>query len=314
LVYLIIPNYNGITYLGTCLSSLGNQTFRDFKIIIVDNGSNDYSVEFINENYPEVEVIKLTKNFGFAKSVNIGIKRALEDKLTTHIVLLNNDIECDNEFLNELLCGFISPDVASVCPKMLNYYKKDVIDNTGDFVKKRGFPYMRGKGEKDTGQYDNLEFVFGTCAGASIYKREVFEKIGLFDEDYFAFLEDVDLSFKLQYQGFKCVYNPKAVCYHVRGGTIDSNKSYHIYLLERNLFALRVINYPISILIIYSIYYQLARIYRFLEYFFASPKLFVSAVKGFLHGLIMLPKSISKRNINFKNIIVDIGYIKSIMK
>lgn len=299
----------------SCLSSLRDQVVNDFETIIVDNGSTDQSVEFVNEHYPEVQLLELNENMGFAKATNIGIRKALMDKDVHYIVLLNNDIECDRNYLLELSKSFDNDEIGSVCPKMLNYYNRDVLDDTGNIINKKGFPYSRGQGQKDLGQYDTTELIFSACAGAAMYKKEVFDDVGYFDEDFFAYYEDVDFGFKLQLYGYKCIYNPKAVCYHKRGGTTSTNKNLYIMLIERNIVTLRIKNYPFTILFTYSVYYQLARIYRFLKYIFlVSPSYFFSAFRGYLQGIFMIPKSLIKRYRVLQNKKVDSKYIKNIMQ
>jgi Predicted glycosyltransferases len=178
MVTIVIPNYNGIDHLDECLNSLRNQTLKLFQILVVDNGSTDSSVAFIENNYPEVKLIKLNTNVGFSKAVNKGIKYAIEEFKSQYIILLNNDIKCSNSFVEEMIKGFVSEEVGSVASKMLNYFQNSIIDNAGDFIKKMGSPFARGHGEKDNGQYNTPEFVFGACAGAAIYKAEVFNDVG----------------------------------------------------------------------------------------------------------------------------------------
>jgi hypothetical protein len=313
MICIIIPNYNGVEHLTECLRSIYNQTLQDFSSIIVDNNSTDISVSYVKTNYPATKVIELDDNYGFAKAVNIGIKYALKNYDPDYIVLLNNDVECDKNFLDELLKGFISEEIGSVSPKMLNYFHRNIIDGAGDIASKRKLPFPRGRDEKDIGQYELSGYIFGACAGAVMYKSAVFKTTGYFDEDFFAFLEDVDFSFRLQYLGYKCYYNPKAVCYHKRGATISSNRSFHAFLLERNIITLRVKNYPFSVLILFSIYYQLERLYRFLKYFYHSPFYFLSALKGYSCGLFLIPKSFFKRINILKTRKVCTKYIISIM-
>jgi GT2 family glycosyltransferase len=292
--------------LETCLASLYKQFFKDFSIIVIDNASSDSSVHFIKEVYPNVQVIQLESNFGFAKAVNIGIKSALNDFSTEYILLLNNDIETDENFLQELLNGFISSEIGSVACKMLNYYSRNIIDDTGNFIKPKGSPFMRGHGELDEGQYDSPEYIFGACGGAVLYKKVVFERVGYF--------EDVDFSFRLQYSGYKCYYNPKAICYHKRGGTISSYKKMHIYLLERNKIILRIQNYPFVILLKYCIYYQLSRIYNYIKLLITgSPILFFYAVKGYISGIFEIPIALKKRKTLFISKKVSSKYIKWII-
>jgi len=311
MISIVIPTYNGKQHLQQCFDSLLNQRNnnskyginKDFCVLLVDNGSSDNTVDYVGSLYPAVEVIKLDKNYGFAKAVNEGIKRSLSDKSITHVMLLNNDIECKEDFLEEMMNGFVDADVGSVACKMLNFYDRNKIDDVGDFIKLIGSPYARGHSETDNGQYDKPEYIFGACAGASIYKREVFEKAGLFDEDFFAYFEDVDFSLRLQMFGYKCYYNPGAVCYHKRGSTTGHISGFQTMLCEQNLISLRAKNYPLCTYLMLQPLFVLARIKRYLQFAFSKhPGLFVKALQGYFNGLKQLPKSIKKRNILFGKI------------
>ncbi len=314
-VVIIIPNYNGMQHLEMCLRSLKYQLFNNYKIIVVDNGSTDNSIKYINDNFYEIDIIPLKTNKGFSVAVNIGIKRTLEVYCPDYILLLNNDIECEKDFLTELLKGFNDSNVGSATPKMLNYYRRDILDDTGNFISKKYMPYPRGQGQKDLNQYKSNDFVFGACAGAAMYKSEVFLKVGLFDEDYFAYYEDIDLSFRLQTAGFECKYVPDSVCYHKRGGTMSSKPNFHIYLIERNLVLLRLKTYPIEILALYSLYYTVSRIIRFIRYFInVSPSYSFSAIKGYFIALCMIPKTLFKRRKLWKSKKVSRKYIKNLFR
>lgn len=287
---------------------------NDFSVIVVDNGSSDDSVELLRNNFPDVSIISNQFNTGFAKAVNDGIRLSLKDESVSHILLLNNDIECDRYFLEEMSKGFIDSSVASVACKMLNFYNRDILDDTGDFLRKGGLSIQRGYGEKDTGQYDSQNFIFSACAGAAMYKRDVFEIVGFFDEDFFAYLEDIDFGFRMQLSGFKCYYNPKAVCYHMRSATTIDKKHLPTYFSERNIIFLRFKNYPLGILLKYFLHFNLGRIRRF--YIFAryySLELALNVPKGYFAGIIKLPKMYSKRKFIQKNRKVSNKYINSIL-
>lgn len=267
---VVIPNYNGISHLKNCFESLRKQDFRKFRIVMVDNGSSDDSVQFTAENYPEVEILRIENNAGFAPAVNKGIKYLLEDGNVEYILLLNNDIECAPDFLAEIHNGFSDEKTGSAACKMMNFYDRSVIDAAGDFVSMKRTPWARGNGERDNGQYDTPEYVFGACAGAAIYRRGVFEKAGFFDEDFISYFEDVDFSFRLQLCGFKCFYVPAAVCYHKRGATTKQWKGYETKMCERNLIALRLKNYPASLYSKCMIFFTAARVKRYLKFFFTD--------------------------------------------
>ncbi|MBI5403112.1 MAG: glycosyltransferase family 2 protein [Ignavibacteriae bacterium] len=319
MITVVIPTYNGLKHLETCFDSLRNQKFESFaekpevRVILVDNGSSDGSVEFVTKNYPEVEIIKLDKNYGFAKAVNEGIKYSLESGDTKRILLLNNDIECADNFLEEMLKGFTDDFIGSVACKMMNFYNRDVFDDAGDFIKLIGSPYARGHGEKDTGQYDKPEFIFGACAGAAMYRSEIFGEIEFFDEDFFAYYEDVDFSFRIQIAGYKCFYNPKAICYHKRGATSGYTSGWQTMLCERNLIAMRIKNYPLSLYIKLTPLFFIARLKRYCGFLRAGwYKVFFSAVSGYLKGLARVPSSVIKRRKVQKMKKVDNKYIYSV--
>jgi GT2 family glycosyltransferase len=316
MIDIIIPNYNGLENLKCVLQSLKAQSVKDCGIIIVDNGSTDDSVKFVESEYINVIVIKNKTNLGFSKAVNIGIKYSLEKNNPDYILLLNNDIELEKDFIEKGLNTFTNVKEADfIACKMLNFYKRDIIDDTGDFIRKSGgIPMARGHGEKDEGQYNKPEFIFGACAGAAFYKSELFKKTGLFDEDFFAYLEDVDLSFRFRLAGYKCYYNPEIICYHKRRETTNRFDGWETFYTEKNLVALRLKNYPFWLYIKYSPLFFLARVKRFIKYTGSIyPKgTFGYAVKGYLKGLREIPKSLAKRKIIQMNKKVNSKYIGKI--
>jgi len=215
-VTVVIPNWNGKHLLKTCLDSLRGQSYSNHTIIVVDNGSTDGSVEYLAELYPEVEVACFAENRGFSVAVNEGVKRATGD----YIALLNNDTEVDPRWLEELVGALERhPEVGFCASKMLNFYRRNILDTAGDGFSRYGLAFKRGSRRADGPEYNSEEYVFGACGGASIYRRKLFEEVGLFDEDFFAYLEDVDLSFRAQLKGFRCLYVPTAIVYHMVGGT-----------------------------------------------------------------------------------------------
>lgn len=315
MISVVIPNYNGVHHLKTCFDSLLAQSYRDFKVFLVDNNSSDDSVKFTRENYPGVEVIQLDYNTGFAKAVNTGIKHSLQNPEFDYILLLNNDIECEPDFLEEMLKEIKTDEVGSVACKMLNYYNRDIIDDAGDFIKRKGSPYPRGHGEKDFGQYNKAEFIWGACAGAALYRKEIFNDVGFFDEDFFAYYEDVDFNFRMQLMGYKCYYNPAAVCYHKRGATLKDKGEIQTMYCEKNLVAVRLKNYPTGLLFRWSLFFMLVRMKRYLEFLINhSPKLCWFAVKGYLKGLAEIPRSLSKRRKIQRERKVTTEYIKTTFK
>jgi len=274
----------------------------------VDNGSIDGSVEFLKKNYPKVEVFTFPENRGFSAVVNLGIKKAKG----RYIVLLNNDTEVDGNWLKSLVTEAEKSDIKTVsfASKIVNFYQRDLLDDCGDGYTWYGRAYKRGLKQKDKGQFDKKEFIFGACAGGALYKRELFEKVGLFDEDFFAFNEDVDLSFRAQISGFKCLYVPQAVVYHKKGGFADNPVAF--FLGVKNTLNVIVKNWPTKF-----IFLNLPKvIYAQLRIFFASLKLgfYTAFPKGYLCFLLQLPKMLKKRRDIQKLRKVSDGYLKSIIE
>ncbi|MCL4458491.1 MAG: glycosyltransferase family 2 protein [Chloroflexi bacterium] len=208
---VIIPNWNGARLLPTCLDSLRSQTYRHFETIVVDNGSTDDSVQLITQHYPEVVLIKLPQNRFFSGAVNEGIRRSRGEI----IAVLNNDTEVAPQWLAELCTALEGDPQARLCAsKILLFDRRDTIHSAGDFYTCDGRPGNRGVWQKDDGRFDDQIYVFGACAGAAAYRRSLLEEIGLFDEDFGGYCEDVDLSFRAQLAGYRCRYVPTARVYH----------------------------------------------------------------------------------------------------
>lgn len=218
-ISVIIPNWNGACHLPDCLDSLAAQTCTDFEIVIVDNGSEDESLELLARDFPQVPVIRNEQNLGFSAAVNCGIK-ATEGEF---VVLLNNDTRAEPNWLQRLLDAMDDvPDASFAACKMLRYDPPHDIDAAGDrYSLWRGSGINIGTGEPRD-RYDRPAWVFGACAGAAIYRRELFEDIGLFDEDFFLIFEDVDFSLRAQVAGHRCLYVPEAIVYHKRGASTDT--------------------------------------------------------------------------------------------
>lgn len=239
-VTVVIPNYNGISYLPICLDALRRQRYRDFETIVVDNGSKDGSQDFIREDYPEVRLICLPENQGFCGAVNVGIRACR----TPFVILLNNDTQVRPGFVRGLLMAVKkSPRRFSCSAKMIQYHDRRYIDDAGNYYTALGWAYARGKG-RPVQDYCREKAVFAACAGAAIYRREVMERIGYFDETHFAYLEDLDLGYRARIHGYVNVFAPKAQVYHVGSGTTGSRYNpfkvrysarNNIYLLYKNM-------------------------------------------------------------------------------
>ena len=226
---VVIPNFNGKHLLKQCFESLKIQNCS-MDVIVVDNGSADGSADYIKQNYPEFELIENSTNLGFSKAVNQGIMASN----TEFIMLLNNDVVLEENAINNLLnCIKQDKRIFAVASKMLNG-DKITIDDVGDDYTLLGWTKKVGNGKSEA-SYTMEREIFSACAGAAIYRSKVFNEIGYFDESFFAYMEDVDISYRARIHGYKCVYCPKAVVYHLGSATSGSRyNSFKIKLAARN--------------------------------------------------------------------------------
>lgn len=239
---IVIPNYNGMAFLESCLSSLEVQSYQQFSVLIVDNGSTDGSVEWLRAHESaRVRVLYLTENTGFAAAVNTGIKASD----TPYVLLLNNDVRAEERFVEELVRAISrSRRIFSVASKMIRMYEPELMDSAGDQYTVAGWAFNRGTGRRIS-HYNRSCRVFSACAGAAIYRRSVFETIGYFDENHFAYLEDIDIGYRARLHGYINFYTPKAVVWHVGSGTSGSRyNEFKVKLTIRNNIWLNYKNMP----------------------------------------------------------------------
>ncbi len=261
MISVVVTNYNGRHYLPDCLSSLALQTCRDFETIVVDNASTDGSAEFVEEHYPEVRIVRNRENLGFAGGTNAGIRAARGE----YILTLNNDTRADPHFMERLRSAMDADPGTGMCAaKML--FPDGTINSTGICISRSGAAWDRGMYEPDRGQYDHLEEVFGPCAGAALYRREMLDEVGLFDEDFFLYMEDVDLAFRARLAGWSCRYVPEAKVYHHHGGTAGVGTDLAVYYGNRNVVWYVVKNFP-SRLLVTSIPWILGRNLAVIPYY-----------------------------------------------
>ena len=249
-VSVVIPNYNGIEYIKTCLDALQRQTYGKVPIVLVDNGSTDGSRELVETSYPQVKVIVFPENTGFCHAVNVGI---LETN-SPYVILLNNDTEVAPDFVEKLLSGIKKRKKAFSCAaKMIQFRNRTLLDDAGNYYNAFGWAFARGKGKPVT-LYEKPEKIFASCAGAAIYRRAVLDKIGLFDEEHFAYLEDIDIGYRARIYGYQNWYLPDAKVYHIGSGTSGSRYNLfkiryssrnNIYMIYKNMpFGQILLNFP----------------------------------------------------------------------
>jgi GT2 family glycosyltransferase len=307
LVSIIIVNCNGRGFLQGCLESIFNQSCSDFEIIFIDNGSTDDSVQYVKEKFPDVIIIENRENLGFARANNQGIAIAKGK----YIALLNNDTVVDREWIKSLLAKAESSSekVGMWAGKILSMQEPGKIDSVGGLmISPDGIAKGRGRLEEDVGQYDNDDEVFIPSACAALFKKEMLDEIGLFDEDFFAYCEDTDIGLRARLAGWRTVSVPKAVVYHYYSGTTGKYTSMKAYLVERNHVWLAVKNFPLSRLLFspfYTIWRYMFQVYgillkrgaggRFVEDF-SGARLFIILVKAFWSALGGIPMMARKRH------------------
>lgn len=242
-VTVAIATYNGLHLLSTVLSSLEVQTFDGFRTVVVDDASTDGTVAWLNERWPDVEVVCHAENRGVAASLNSCLAAG---RATEFIVLLNNDVELERSCLGELVAEMrADPQVAVAQAKLLDFTRRDLLDGAGDSYSWAGVPHRRGQGERDDGQYDELRDVFGACAAAAIYRQSAVAAVGGFDEQFHAYCEDVDWSFRARLAGYRCSFVPAAVAYHIGSASLGPRLSrFSLYQNWRNQIWVVAKDYP----------------------------------------------------------------------
>ncbi|MEG1782017.1 MAG: glycosyltransferase family 2 protein [Oscillospiraceae bacterium] len=251
---IIIPNLNGEGWIKDSIDSCINQDFeQEYEIIIIDNGSTDKSMEIINEckgRFENFTVIENSENTGFSFAVNQGIRLSQAQ----YAVLFNNDAFAQPDWLSQLVAVADTDEtIFSVASLMIQHYNRDLCDDAGDYVPLFGWTCKRGDGlSKD--RYTKQERIFSACGGAALYRKSILDKIGLFDENFFAYGEDVDIGWRANSLGYKNIFNPKAICYHIcsatTGGRYNSFKAIKsgqntALLLYKNMPMLMfIINFP----------------------------------------------------------------------
>jgi GT2 family glycosyltransferase len=238
LLSIIIPHYNGCHHLTTCFNALRAQTYPCLEIILADNGSTDDSVALTRRDFPEVKILELGRNLGLTGAINRGIELAQGEV----IVPLNNDTEVAPGWAQAVVDALHAhPEAGIIACKMLLFDQRDTLHSAGDGFGVDGIPINRGVWQKDTGQFDRDVYIFGGCGGAVAYRREMLADIGLFDEELFMYLEDVDLNWRAQLAGYRAVFAPQAVVYHqlsaTGGGVIASFYTGRntLFILAKNL-------------------------------------------------------------------------------
>ncbi|MDD4941117.1 MAG: glycosyltransferase family 2 protein [Candidatus Omnitrophica bacterium] len=290
LVSVIILNYNGKHLLGVCLDSVMAQSYPGLEMIVVDNGSGDASAEFVRNNYATVKVLANGSNLGYVKAANQGIRCSAGE----FVVVLNNDTRVDPFWVERLVRAARTDHSIGICAsKQLNFFNPNIIDSAGIMLLRGGYARDRGRGEADRGQYDTAGEIFGAAGASAFYRRSMLDEIGIFDEDYFAYCEEFDLCFRAQLAGWKCVFVPDALVYHMSGQTRAArDERFLVYYVERNRLWTLIKDYPVRLFLLhwpFLLKYEIDILMRFVgryekEVFFAR-----------LDALRLLPRMLARR-------------------
>lgn len=245
-VSVVIPNYNGEKYLRGCIESILNEAYKAFEVIIIDNASTDSSYAWLGD-YENIIFKRLDQNYGFSTAVNEGIKLAKGE----YVLLLNNDTVVEHGFIEALVKTIeVDDKIFGVASKMITYQDHNLMDDAGDEYTLFGWTLKRGDGQH-VDYYIKPCKVFSVCAGAALYRKKVFDEIGLFDESFFAYMEDVDISFRSRIHGYYNVYCPDAKVYHIGSATSGSRyNDFKVNLAARNNIYVQYKNMPLLQLLI----------------------------------------------------------------
>ena len=309
LVSVVIPNWNGAHHLPICLDALRSQTYPHLEIIVVDNASADGSQALVAEEYPEARLIRLPENRGFTGACNAGMEVAKGEI----VVLLNNDTQAATTWVEEVVAAFDRhPEAGLVASKMLLFDRRDTLHTAGDIYRVNGLPGNRGVWKLDGSPYDQEEYTFGACGGSAAYRRAVLDQVGHLDDDFFFSCEDVDLAWRAQLRGWRCVYAPRAVVYHRLAAT-GGGPTASFYDGRNTLYVIAK-NYPGPLLRKYwrrivsaqlRLAWEAGRAWRG-----GAAR---ARLRGMLVGLLTLPRMLCKRRAIQRSRTASLDYVESIL-
>lgn len=308
-VAVVIPNLNGENYIRDAIDSLFKQTLRA-TIIVVENASTDGSLAILESYDDKIVILKNEKNLGFAGGVNVGITYALDHEYDA-VALFNNDAIASPRWLKELVTTMSSNKAAGIITGQIQLSGGSLLDSTGEFYTTWGMPYPRGR-EEPVSSYPNASEVFGASGGASLYRSSTLKEIGLFDNKFFAYYEDTDISFRAQLAGWLVLYEPSAVVSHRQGETSKKMvKGFTVYQTFKNLPMLFWKNVPLGLVPSIGIRFLLAYILIFAKAVFSGKAW--PAVKGFVASIALAPYTLTERRRIQKAKVVTNDYISSVI-
>jgi GT2 family glycosyltransferase len=251
---VIIPHHQGKDLIFGCLRSLGAQTYPDFETVVISNGCRDWSVESVEREFPQVRIISLPRNEGFAYAINLGARESTSEILA----FLNNDAEVAEDWIDKGIKAFDEhPSVGILASRIMDFDRRDIVQNAGISIRRSGRPAGRGRGQTFDVHWAKEEEVFGASGGAMMVRRSVWEKVGPFREDFVSYLEDVDWAFRARLMGEKCMYVPDMVVYHREASTKDAGGNQgvdspeRVRLIARNKIWVLWLNTPCSLIVLH---------------------------------------------------------------
>jgi GT2 family glycosyltransferase len=304
-VSVIIVNWNGLHHLPVCLESLKTQSFDDFEVVVVDNGSVDGSIEFLKREHPWVKTVPLEQNTGFARGNNVGFENCTGD----YIVTLNNDTRVDKNWLAALVkVADEHPEVGMVGSRICSFDNPDILDSLGVKICLDGMSRgaFRNQSFSELKVSGTLEILLPSAC-AALYKRRMLEEIGFFDEDFFAYCEDTDLGLRGRISGWEALLNTEAIVYHKYSQTGGGFSPFKLYLVERNHYWVVLRNFPLLWLAMFPFatlwrYFEQLRVVLFSDgsgqEFLSSGKrldCLLSLLKGHRDALLASPSMLKKR-------------------
>jgi len=252
LVSIVVVNWNGKRYLSKCFNSLKEVTYKNLEVVMVDGGSTDGSVELVRKNYPWIRVIQheanCSANMGLIFDRNLGVRKTTGK----YIIFLDNDTHVEADFINELVPLMEADDKIGACQSKILLEDRKTLDSQGDYQTKVGFLYARGTLQTDNNRFNSIEEIFSGKGAALTVRRKAFEEIGMLDENFFIEFEDGDLCWRLWIAGYKVLYIPKSIVYHVLGGTIGTGKRKYLtrhYCAFRNRISSMIKNFEAKYLL-----------------------------------------------------------------
>jgi len=295
-IWVVIPNWNGVKLLPNCIGSLENQSLKP-EIIVVDNGSKDDSIAYLENNHPNVKLIRHSKNLGFTGGVNAGIKYAM-NREAEYIALFNSDAIADKYWLENLINAMKERSIVGIANGKIIKTDTKMIDNTGEEFSTWGLPFARNR-DKNPDECNEGEYIFGSSGGSTLYRVKMLKEVGIFDNDFFAYYEDADMNLRALLRGWRAWYEPKAIVTHEVGSTSSRIGGFTTYQTIKNLPWVITKDIPSDMLL--KVLPRFLLIYHLIFFKALLSRNFFRVIKGYVVSLVYIPKKLNERKAIQKN-------------